>query len=196
MGTLHSIITAGLIAAEEAGHQAGGGLLEQLGIRFPLIFAQAAGFIALFFFLRQFAFRPVLNFLDTREEEIRTRYADAERAHSTAEQLRRDYEARLSQIEAEARDRIQEGIREGQAMRAELLAQAHQERERIIQQGHREVNEEREKMIYLVRETVANMAVDAAARVLSRSLDEETHRSLVREFLEELPASAGGEARA
>lgn len=171
-------------------------MLEQLGIQFPLIYAQAAGFLALFFFLRQFAFRPVLSILDTREEEIRTRYADAEKAHSTAEQLRRDYETRIAQIEAEARDRIQDGIREGQAMRAELLAQAQQERERILQQGHREIAEEREKMIYLVRDQVANMAVEAAGRVISRSLDEATHRALIHEFLEDLPASAGGEARA
>ena len=121
MGTLHSIVTAALVAAEEAHHAGGGGLLEQLGIQFPLIYAQAAGFLALFFFLRQFAFRGAEHPRHAREDPHR--YADAEKAHSTAEQLRRDYETRIAQIEAGARPHPGR-IREGQAMRAELLAGA------------------------------------------------------------------------
>ena len=153
MGTLHNIVLAGLVAAaEEGGHGAhgagGGSILSQLGIQFPLIIAQAVGFVLLIIVLKAFLYRPVLTVLSQREEEIRTRYSDADKARGTAEDLRREYENRLSQIEAEARDRIHDGIREGQAMRAELVAQAQQERERIIQQGHREVADEREKMVF------------------------------------------------
>ncbi len=197
MGTLHNIVLAGLVAAaEEGGHGAhgagGGSILSQLGIQFPLIIAQAVGFVLLIIVLKAFLYRPVLTVLSQREEEIRTRYSDADKARGTAEDLRREYENRLSQIEAEARDRIHDGIREGQAMRAELVAQAQQERERIIQQGHREVADEREKMVFTVRETVANMAVEAAGKIISRSLDDSTHRAMIQEFLTELPA---GEAK-
>lgn len=199
MGTLHHVIWMGLVAAEEAAQEAGAGahgggdsILAQLGIQFPLIIAQAVGFLLLLFILRAFLYRPVLGMLGTREEEIRARYADADQARAAAAGLQREYETRMAQAEAEARDRIQEGIREGQAMRAELVAQAHQERERVIQQGYREIGEEREKMVYLVRETVANMAVDAAGRIISRSMDESTHRALVQEFLAGLPAEEKG----
>lgn len=193
MGTLHQIIGLGLVATEEAGGaHAGGGIIEQLGIQYPLILAQGAGFLLLLYILGRFLYRPVLGMLETREEEIRARYADADQARAQAAEIRRDYETRMSQADAEARDRIHDGIREGQAMRAELVAQAQQERERIIQQGYREISEEREKMVYLVRENVANMAVDAAGRIISRSMDDSTHRALVQEFLAELPAGEKG----
>ena len=200
MGTLHHVLWMSLVAAEEATHEAGaaahgggGSILAQLGIQFPLIIAQAVGFLALLFILRAFLYRPVLGMLSTREEEIRARSNDADEARAIALKLQREYETRMAQAEAEARDRIQDGIREGQAMRAELLAQAQQERDRIIQQGHQEIREEREKMVYVVRETVANMAVDAAGKIIARSMDENTHRALVQEFLAALPA---GEKRA
>ena len=126
------------------------GDLGATGIQFPLILVQAVGFLLLLL-LRAIAFRPIWAFSISARGDC-TRYSDAEKARDVAEQVRRDYEARLAQIDAEARDRIQDGIREGQAMRTELIAQAQQERA-DCQQGHREVTEEREKMIYSVRET-------------------------------------------
>ncbi|HEX3000721.1 MAG TPA: F0F1 ATP synthase subunit B [Armatimonadota bacterium] len=194
MGTLHHIVLAGLTAAGEASGAKSGGILSDLGIQYPLIIAQAFGFLLLLIILRAFLYKPILGMLDAREEEIRTRYTDAEKARGHAEQLRHDYEARLAQADTEARDRIQDGVREGQAMRAELIAQAHEDRERIVEQGHREITDEREKMLYTVRDKVATMAVDAAGRIISKSVDAETHRELINEFLEELPGEAG-EAR-
>lgn len=196
MGTLHALTLTGLFAAEEAAHQAGGGLLAQLGIQFPLIVTQAVGFLLLYFVLRAVAFRPILAILAQREALIRERYQNAEQAQQAAERLRLDYEMRLARIDQEARDRIQEGIREGQAMRAEILSQAQQERERILRQAREEIEADREKMVYSVRETVINMAIEAAGRILARSMDEQAQRLLVQEFLSEIATRPGGEARA
>lgn len=193
MGTLHHIVLAGLVAAEEAGH--GGGITEQLGIRVELIGAQIIGFLLLLALLKVFAYRPIMDVLDQREEEIRTRYSDADKARDHAEELRKSYEQRMAQADVEVRDKIQDGIREGQAARAQIVAQAHSERERIVQQGQREVAEEREKMVYAVRESVVNMAVEAAGKIISRSMDADTHRALVDEFLAEIPTGTAGEAK-
>ena len=53
-----------------------------------------------------------------------------------------------------------------------------------------EVNCEPQAMAELRRE-VASLAVMAAERVISRSLDDQAHRQLVEQFLEEQPAQAG-----
>jgi F0F1-type ATP synthase membrane subunit b/b' len=42
-----------------------------------------------------------------------------------------------------------------------------------------------------LRREVASLAVMAAERVISRSLDDQAHRQLVEDFLSEQPAQAG-----
>ncbi|MDH7570652.1 MAG: hypothetical protein QHJ73_13805, partial [Armatimonadota bacterium] len=130
-----------------------------------------------------------------REEQIRKNYEQAEEALRNAEEKRQEYEARLAQAESEARNRIQEGIREGQAIRRQLTQRGEEERDRIIQQGYRDLANEREKMVYSVRESVIDMTLEAASRILKRSLDEPAHRALVQEFLAALPSEPQNESR-
>jgi F0F1-type ATP synthase membrane subunit b/b' len=42
-----------------------------------------------------------------------------------------------------------------------------------------------------LRREVANLAVQAAERVINKSLDDQAHRQLVEDFLDEQPAVAG-----
>ena len=74
---------------------------------------------------------------------------------------------------------------------SEARSTAQQEAQRIVETARQEADAERAQAMAELRREVASLAVSAAERVISRSLDDQTHRQLVEEFLDEQPAQAG-----
>ena len=68
---------------------------------------------------------------------------------------------------------------------------AQQEANRIVETARQEAEAERAQAMAELRREVASLAVQAAERVISRSLDDQAHRQLVEQFLDEQPAQAG-----
>lgn len=68
------------------------------------IITQLINLLLLFLLLKHFLFKPVQNILNARQAEIDKSYADAETAQTRAEELRDEYEKRISDAKAEAAD--------------------------------------------------------------------------------------------
>jgi F-type H+-transporting ATPase subunit b len=76
-------------------------------------------------------------------------------------------------------------------IQSEARTTAQQEAQRIVETARQEAEAERAQAMAELRREVASLAVMAAERVISRSLDDQAHRQLVEQFLDEQPAQAG-----
>ena len=159
-------------------------LFEQLGIRPDLILVNIISFLVLFWLLKRFLFGPITTMLDSRSEEIEGSYKAAGDEKARMEQLRVEYEAKLGDIAAEAREKIAAAINEGQATKQQILAEARAKAEEILKHGEDELSRERDKTIIQLRAEVVDLAIEAAGKAVGRTLDDEGHRRLVREFIE------------
>jgi len=146
----------------------------------------AANFIVLIALLTYFLYRPITAMLDERTRRIQESLAAAEQARADRERdellatTRREIGEMMAQAQSAA-ERIQ----------SEARANAQQEAQRIVETARQEAAAEREQAMSELRREVAGLAVMAAERVISRSLDDQAHRQLVDEFLNEQPAQAG-----
>lgn len=161
-------------------------VLEQLGIHWQLLVMQIAGFLVLFAILKKVAFGPVAGILEERQRRIRGQLGEAEQRRQEMERMRDEYQARIADIESEARERIQQAIREAHTARDELLAQAREQAEHLLSRAQQEIKREKEKALVEVRDQVADLALLAAGRVVEKTLDERTHRALIDDILEEV----------
>jgi len=161
-------------------------LLNQLNIKPALLLSQIAGFVILFWILKRFMFGPIARILEEREQKVREHLERAEREREAMTRSRAEYDQRLAQIEAEARDRIQQAIQQANAIREEIVQQARSEGERILARSRAEIEHEKQKALVELRDRMAELAVLGAQKVIESSLDEASHRRLVRSFLEEL----------
>jgi len=159
-------------------------LFEQLVIRPDLILVNTISFLILLWLLKRFLFKPITNVLDTRAEEITGSYKAAENEKATMERLRVEYEAKIADIAAEAREKIAAAINEGQAAKQQILAEARAKSEEILKRGGEELSRERDKAIIELRAQVVDLAIEAAAKATARTLDDEAQRRLVRQFIE------------
>ncbi len=167
-------------------------LLHSLGIEIPGLITQILGFIVLALLMWKYGFPPLLKIIDQRQADINSTYERMDTDRQRMEDTRRQYEERLAGIEAEARERIQAAVKEAQALRDNLVSDAQQQAESILEQGRNESERERQKAFLEMRQQVVALAVAAAGKVVGESLDNARHTKLVDDFITSVGATGAG----
>jgi F-type H+-transporting ATPase subunit b len=153
------------------------------------ILSQAIAFIILVLVLKKFLFQPIQGLLASRQEEVRSTLEQVASDRQAMETSRREYEARLAGIEAEAREKIQAAIKEAQGLRDELVTKARSEAETLVRRGQEELQREKQKALVELRTEVADLAVQAAGKILGNAIDERQHRALISDFVSKVGTS-------
>jgi F-type H+-transporting ATPase subunit b len=135
---------------------------------------------------------PVIKlfFLNPLSEAINNRTTELERTFSEAEQLRTEmtamqtaYERRLAETEAEAREKIQAQIKEAQALRQRLEAEAVAKADELLKRAHDEIASERNRVMTELRVEVVNLTLTATEKLLGENMDSDKNRKLIDEFI-------------
>lgn len=150
-----------------------------------LIFA-LINFFILLFCLKKFLYKPLFNMLDERAATIAKNVDDAEQARDEANALKAEYEASLKEAQAKAQEIIQNANKLGEETRAEIVAKAREEAARASEKAREEINREKEQALKDLRAEVADLAVDAASKIIGRNVTVADHENLVNEFIKEV----------
>lgn len=150
-------------------------------------------FVILAFLLRKFAWGPLLATLQERERTIRESLDQAQKARAEAEESARRHQETLVQARREVAALIEQGKRESEIVRAEILAQSRKEAQDLVEQGKKQVQYEQKQAMEDLRRQVADLAIRAAERLISRSLDDSKQRELVDGYVRDLGAIGHGE---
>ena len=159
-----------------------------LEISWQAVVLQIVAFLVLIWAVRKYLFSPIGGILEARQNEVQNTLDQVYRDREAMETSRREYEARLAGIEAEARDRIQAALKEAQGMKEEIIGAAHTEADRLVDHARAEVVREKQRAMVELRTHVADLAVEAAGKILRRSVDDRTHRELVSDFINQVGA--------
>jgi F-type H+-transporting ATPase subunit b len=157
-------------------------------ISWQALLLQIIGFLALIWAFRKWLLGPVNGILEARQSEVQTTLDQIYQDRQAMETQRREYEARLAEIESEARDRIQNAMKEAQGIKEEIVTSAHTEAERLVTRARDEIVREKQQALVELRTQVADLAVGAAGKILRRSVDERTQRELVSDFINQVGA--------
>lgn len=156
-----------------------------MNLEIQQILTQALGFLILLFILKKIAWKPLLSLLDERREKISSEFQAIEHTKSELSRLEQDYKARLADIYAQARQRIQEAISEGQRISVEIQEKAREESRNILNKAKENIELEVAKARVELRNQVAVLAIKAAEKLIKVELTEERHKRLVTEFIDE-----------
>ena len=152
---------------------------------------QVINFLLLLFLLNRFLFKPVLARLDERSAKIAKGLEDAEVAARDRELARAEREAAVAEARKEAADMLARANKIAEDTRNEILREAREEAERATTRAREEIAAERDRAMADIRGQVAELALEAAGKLVRREMDGPTQRRLVEEFLTEVdPAPA------
>jgi F-type H+-transporting ATPase subunit b len=147
---------------------------------------QVINFLLLLYLLNRFLFKPVLKLLDERESRIRKGLEDAETAARDRELAKAEREAALDEARKEAQAMVARANKIAEDSRAEIVAEAKEQAEKVAARAREEITAEKDKARAELRATVADLALQAAGRLVRSEMDAPTHRRLVDEFLTEV----------
>lgn len=151
-----------------------------------VLISQTINFFVLLYILNHFLFKPLGAVLQERRKSIGQIRISAEEEHRTALALKEVYEKHLANIEQEAYEIKQQAIHDANLQTAEIVLEAKIKAERIVEDGEMELFNERQAAWMQLREEVVHLTLVAAERVVEQSLNDEIHRRLIKDTIEQL----------
>ena len=157
--------------------------MAKLGIDLVGLLWQAVAFGLLVFLLHRFMYKTVLRIIDERAAKVRRGMDDAERARQRAQEADAEFDQRLTEARRKAQEVVADASRAGDKVRAEMLDQAKQEQARILQETRQQVEAEQQQALQAVRSQIIDLSIDLTRKVLQQSVDEQTQRRLIEQFV-------------
>jgi F-type H+-transporting ATPase subunit b len=141
------------------------------------------------YLLQRLAFPRIGEALDKRRRAIEEAIDASERTRVEADTLLQEYRARLREAREQADDIIARARKAAERLQEEQLAQAKESREELMERTRRDIETETRRALEDIRKEVANPTVLATEKLARKSLDDEDHRRLIEEALEEIDFS-------
>ena len=142
-----------------------------------------------FFVLRKYAFGPIQRTIDERRERIRKAVEESDRARAEARELLEQHRQLIGQAKGEAAEILADTRRVADAQLERVKEEAEVERQRRLEETRRQIEAETKRSLDLIRAEVADLTLEATARVTGKVLDAEDQRRLIDEAISELDFS-------
>ncbi len=172
--------TPALAFAEE-----GGGGVDILIPKMAEFIPALIAFIIIWIVMAKFAMPQVMGMMDKRSEKIAGDLKTAEDEKLAAVEQRKVAESIVTDARRQAADIVLEARRDAEEERTRIVAAAHDEAADIIAKAHANVEDERRAVVAKTTETVANLSVDVAAKIIGDALTADEQKRLVEKYLEE-----------
>lgn len=153
---------------------------------FGLFFWQTLLFFALLFLLRKFAWKPILNAVNEREESIVNSLKAAERAREEMKALQADNEKILAEARSE-RERI---MKEATEMKNRIIGdatdKAKEEGAKLVENARVQIEAEKNNAMAQIKTQVAELSVEIAEKLLRKELaTENKQQQLISDLMAE-----------
>jgi F-type H+-transporting ATPase subunit b len=164
-----------VIAAEGTG----GGL----GINAGAFIAQLISFLIVLFILSKFVWPTVIRTLDKRKAVIQEGVENAQRAQEALTDAGNRAEEILAEARREAQATIERAANNARQVALQIEAEARARAEQFGQQQLERIQQEANRARMELSRQVVNLSIEAASKVISRSVDSKDNRRLVEEFV-------------
>ena len=144
--------------------------------------------------LWKFAWGPILATIDAREKSVRDEVEGAHRANAEAAQLLEKHKELVRDAGREREDLLKRTRAEAEQIRSDLQAKARTEADQVLGRAKEQIQRERDLAITALRAQVADVAIEAAAKIVESSLTKDAQKKLVDEFVASLEAQRAGRA--
>ena len=140
--------------------------------------------------LTKFGWKPLLQTIEEREHGVRTAVQGAEAANAEAQALLAKHNELVREASRERDEILKRALGEAEQIMSDLVAKARSEGEQLVQRARQQIEREKGLALQELKAQVADLAIEAAAKIVQSSLTPDVQRKLVTEFVEQLPKAS------
>lgn len=160
------------------------GLLEPA---IGLIFWTTLVFLMLLFLLGNYAWKPILNAIKTREENIQQALSNADKALNDMRELRANNEKILNEARADRDNLLKEARETKESMIAEAKHKAQADADRILKTAREQIANEKNAAVDELKNQVAILSIEIAEKILKSELsNDEKQKALVNNLMKDV----------
>jgi F-type H+-transporting ATPase subunit b len=150
------------------------------------LFFQMIVFFVLAWVTMRFVWPPLTKAIEERRQKIAEGLAAAEKGKSDLAQTQAKITAMQETAKAELHGRMTDAEKQGAQIIERARAEAEVERARIVEQARQEAAQEVQRARDVLRDQVANLAVQGASQILKREVDQKAHADLLTQLKTQL----------
>jgi F-type H+-transporting ATPase subunit b len=152
-----------------------------------LLVWSALSFLLLLVVLRKYAWKPILESVNERDQQIRQALDAAKEAKEAMVRLQSDNDKLMAQARAERDAMLVEAKKTRDHIVTEAKTKAEEEGKRLLDIARQEIANDRKAATTEIRNLVANLSVDIAEKLLRKELEKsDSQQSYLRQQLDEL----------
>jgi F-type H+-transporting ATPase subunit b len=158
-------------------------IFSGLGINALAFLSQLVSFGIVFLLLWRWGLPMIIRTMDRRQAVIREGIENAERAKRNLEEAHARAEAELMEARRQAQGIIAQAQKAGLREQERIIEEAHARAAQIEQQEMARIRQEAARARAEISRLVVNLSIDAASKVIGRSVNDRDNRRLVEEFV-------------
>ncbi len=152
-------------------------------------------FILVVLILGKFAWGPILNVLQKREDFIHGSLEQARKDREAASAQLREYERNLATAKAEATGIVDQSRRAAEELKRSIHDDTKEEAAAMIQRAKQEIGLATDTAVKELYDLTGKLATDIASRIIRKELSAADHERLIADSIEELRSTAGRNAK-
>ena len=145
-------------------------------------------FLVLLGLLAKFAWRPLLDALDKRQESIRRSLDDAAKAKQELERLQTESQRILAEARSEAEAIVARTRDDANRLRDEMRQKAQAEAATIVKNAEKQIELETNRALQQIRHEAVDLSVAIASKLLQRNVSKQDNERLIEDTFKQLEA--------
>ena len=147
-------------------------------------------FLVLLYFLRKFAWKPLLGFLESRQETIRKSLEDAQQAKQELERLNKESAEIIKKAHLEAESIVSKSRSEAEKLREEIKQKARSDADAIVREAQRQIETETGRALRQIRGEIAEMSIAIASKLIRRNVSAQDNSELIEDTLKQMESGS------
>ena len=142
----------------------------------------ALAFLIFFWISKKLFWTSIIQTIEARQARIRGEFDAIDDLKRKVEGMEAQYARQLADIEATARNKMQEATAHGKQIAEQIADQARKDADAALERNKQVIAIEMEKAREELRQEVVEMTMTATERIIKERLDDPKHRQLVSSF--------------
>jgi F-type H+-transporting ATPase subunit b len=143
-------------------------------------------FLILLILVRKFAWGPVMDMMQKREDYVAGEIEAAEKSREEAEKASNEAVEQLKQTKQEAQKIVEDAKNAGVRQEQDIIAAARAEADRIKHAAQADIQNEKEKALQALQDKVASLSVLIASKVIEKEISTQDQEKLINDYIKEV----------
>ena len=145
-------------------------------------------FLVLLALLAKFAWKPLLQALENREETIRKSLDAAQQARQELERLNQESAQMIAKARLEADAIVARSRTDAERLKEDMRQEARAESATIVKNAERQIQLETGRALEQIRHEAVDLSIAIASKVIGRNLSKDDNERLIEDALRQVEA--------